>query len=216
MADSWETERAAALARNSRFIEGFVEAHNVCPFARRARLEGAAVRRVSPASWGSFGPTTPEVRAAFTEIACDPAIEVLQLICPRVVATPRDWVARVKEVTDALQREHGRSVVGVAAFHPELAFRDDTPASMVPLFRRAPDPTIQWIRLDVIEKVRAARPAGDVVLPTELSDVQEFLRHQRLPSVEAEISAANAETASTIGVDEVVRRLAALAEDDRD
>lgn len=212
MASSWEREEFAALARNSRFVVEFVEQHNVCPFARRARLEGATVQRVSPIEGASFGADAPGVRAAFEEIAGDPSVEVLQLICPRIVAEPRQWVDAVKRATEVLHQEFGSSVVGVAAFHPDLPFREDTAASMVPLFRRAPDPTVQWIRLDVIQRVRSARRTGDVVLPADPASVTAFLQQQRLPSVEEEISAANAEKAREIGVDEFVRRLAELSD----
>src|SRR5436305_15084994 len=36
----------AALARNDRYLQEFVEALNLCPFAKRCREEGRLVRRV--------------------------------------------------------------------------------------------------------------------------------------------------------------------------
>src|SRR5438067_12097453 len=36
----------AALARNDRYLREFVEALNLCPFAKRCREEGRLVRRV--------------------------------------------------------------------------------------------------------------------------------------------------------------------------
>jgi hypothetical protein len=202
--ESWETERQAALDRNSRFVEEFVEQLNICPYAKQSRLAGTAQRRVTSGAGDDLTANHPDVVAAFRAIEADPTLEVLQLICPRVALGGKEWTARVKDVTETLHRRHGSSVVGVAAFHPELSFRSETAAALVPVFRRGPDPTIQWIRLDVIERVRASRPAGDVAIPTTGGDLEEFLNRHRLPSVEAEISAANARLVDELGVDAVL------------
>lgn len=207
MSESWETEKEAALDRNSRFIEGFVEELNVCPYAKRSRLTGTARRFITPAGNEQFGADHPDVAEAFAAVAENPETEVVQLICPRIVLTGKDWASHVKGLTEELHQRHGRSVVGVAAFHPELSFREDRPAALVPLFRRAPDPTIQWIRLDAIERVRAGRPMGDIALPGADADLEAFLQRQRLPSVEAEISAANARTVDELGLEMVLRML---------
>ena len=208
MAESWQNDKEAALARNSRFVEEFVEGLNVCPYARRSRVTGTARRFVTPAEDNDFGAEHPDVLSAFAAIVDDVKTEVVQLICPRISLGGKAWVRRVKALTEALHLHHGESVVGVAAFHPQMNFRTERPAALIPLFRRAPDPTVQWIRLDVIQRVRAGRPAGDIALPALDADVAAFLRQQSLPSVEAEISAANARTVEELGLEIVLRMLA--------
>jgi hypothetical protein len=204
---SWESEKAEALARNSRFVEEFVEDLNVCPYAKGSRMDGSAQRRVAPVSNEDLTADHPDIAAAFHRIADEPGVEVMQIICPRIAMPEKEWTLRVKEMTETLHQAHGRSVVGVAAFHPDLKFRDESAASLVPLFRRAPDPTIQWIRLDVIERVRSSRPAGDIAIPTDEANLAEFLKRQLLPSVEAEIAATNARLVDNLGLEAILQLL---------
>lgn len=173
----WNAIKTAALARNDRFLDEVVEGMSVCPYARGARLNGRTRRFVLPDVVSSARPlrVTPELREVFDTIANDRGVEVVQALFPRSAAGPREWVRWVKEATASLQAEHGRSVVAVAAFHPALEYRNDSPACMVPLFRRSPDPLIQWIRLDALDAVRAGRPDGDVALPADSQDVLDLL-----------------------------------------
>ncbi len=207
---SWAEEEAACLERNDRFLAEFVEGRNVCPYAKMARVNKAALRRPLPLRFDELHADKPGIANAFDEIANDPTIEVLQILCPRVQATPQEWVAAVKGMTEALHAKHGQSVVGVAAFHPELPFLMRTPASMVPLFRRAPDPTIQWIRLDVITKVRAGRPKGDVAILSDHANIEAFLKEQRRPRLDEEIASANARMVQNEGLSEILALLAQL------
>jgi hypothetical protein len=207
---AWQQEAAACLARNDRFLEEFVEGLNVCPYAKKARINEAALRRPVPLTLDEVHADAPAISAAFDEVALNPAVEVLQVLCPRVVASPQEWVTCVKGMTEALHAKHGQSVVGVAAFHPDLPFLMRSPAAMVPLFRRAPDPTIQWIRLDVIACVRAGRPAGDVAIQHDHPDIAAFLKEQRRPRLDEEIASANARMVQSEGLSGVLALLAGL------
>ena len=63
MADIPEDPRiAAALARNERYVREFVEAFNLCPYARRCRETGKLQRVVLLNPGGAAG--TPEFHAA--------------------------------------------------------------------------------------------------------------------------------------------------------
>lgn len=209
---TWAQERAACLERNDRFLADFVEGRNVCPYAKRARINATAIRRPLPLTLDEIHADQASILAVFEEIASNPEIEVLQVLCPRVVATPQEWVSRVKGMTEALHAKHGQSVVGVAAFHPELPFLLRSPASMVPLFRRAPDPTIQWIRLDAIARVRSGRPVGDVAILSDGTDIGAFLKQQRRPRLDEEIASANARMVQDEGLGGILALLADLRE----
>ena len=56
----------------------------------------------------------------------------------------------------AAARRRNAAFVG-AVFHPDSALRSATPAQAVGFFRRAPDPTLQLVRLSVLDA--GARPA---------------------------------------------------------
>lgn len=201
----WTEVVAEALARNDRFLDQVVEGLDVCPYARSARLASRTRRYVLPDLATSTTPLTigSELQRVFDEIATEPSVEVVQLIFPRAAAGPRDWVRQVKELTARLQAAHGRSVVGVAAFHPGLPYSEQTPAGLVPLFRRSPDPTIQWIRLDVLERVRAGRPDGDVALPSEPEARDALLAAAKRTPLGDQIAAANFARVGTLGIGRV-------------
>ncbi len=51
--------------------------------------------------------------------------------------------------------------VGIADFHPDASLDVTTPARAVPFARRAPDPLLQLVPLDVLATVRAPPPVAD-------------------------------------------------------
>ncbi len=203
------------MARNARFLEDIVEDLNVCPYARKARLDGAVFRHVFPDvldDTGAFA-SRDALAQVLETLAESDTLEVTQLIFPNAGCDGRMWSRAVKRLTAELQAERGSSVVGVAAFHPELTFRTDSPAVMVPLFRRAPDPTIQWIRLDVLDRVRRGRTNGDVVMPEDTEALLALLRQGKKRSLDEEIADANFRRVNALGVEEFVASLHALRDD---
>jgi hypothetical protein len=87
-------------------------------------------------------------RAVIDELALDTRIEVALLIFPTVTmsASAFDaWCAPLREANPAFV---------AAVFHPETPYELTTPAQAVGFFRRAPDPTLQLVRLAVLEEVR--------------------------------------------------------------
>lgn len=199
---AWSDEAAAALERNARFLEVVVEGMNVCPFARKARIDGATLREVlpDPVADGAFADEAV-LGAVLDRLTESDTLEVAQLIFPRCALEPRAWGRAVKDLTARLQSERGRSTVGVAAFHPALPYTDQNAATLVPLFRRAPDPTIQWIRLDVLERVRRGRGRADVAVPTTPEAVRAFLAQPPRKPLDEEIADANRTRVHAMGLD---------------
>jgi len=98
---------------------------------------------------------------------------------------------------DAARRELGAAPFALAAFHPEAPPRVDDPERLIPFLRRTPDPTIQLVRRDVLERVRGPQGTGfiDVAMLTPralLAEPEETLRRT--------IAKTNLETVSSVGV----------------
>jgi hypothetical protein len=119
-----------------------VERFGVCPFAQPAMKAGAVARRVV---------TEPErARALIDELAGDAKIEVALLIFPSLAMSAQDfdgWCAPLRAANAAFV---------AAVFHPDAAYALATPAQAVGFFRRAPDPTLQLVRVSVLDAVRGA------------------------------------------------------------
>jgi hypothetical protein len=89
-------------------------------------------------------------RAVIDELAADERIEVALLIFPTVTMSPAAfdaWCAPLRAANPAFV---------AAVFHPDTKYELTTPAQAVGLFRRAPDPTLQLVRVAVLDRIRGA------------------------------------------------------------
>lgn len=212
------SDRVAELAlhANARWTREVIEAGNYCPFARRAREQQRAIALVSFDDVDLDAPdqSAAELFGHAERLADDERAEVVQVIFPLLDVGPDRWQRYAKGLTSAVHRRRGgASVFAVAAFHPDLPWSSDGPQSIVPLLRRTPDPTIQWLRLDVLHRVREGRPEGDVALPDAPHDAQQLLKQASRPPLSEVVAKANWATATTRGLDALEARLRTLSEE---
>ena len=136
------------LRINERWIREVVERFGVCPFAEPAMKAGHVARRVIDGR--DAGELAAAARARVDVLAREEKIEVALLIFPSVTMSPEAfdaWCAPLRAANAAFV---------AAVFHPETPYELTTPAQAVGLFRRAPDPTLQLVRVSVLERVRGA------------------------------------------------------------
>lgn len=143
---------ADALRLNDRFLAEVVERFGVCPFAERARSEGRVARWVSTQSILA----APEREALLTKIsgwADDVRIEIGLVVFPAFADGPAAFDALVARLRGEFEARGANAFV-TATFHPELPYSTESPARLMPFFRRSPDPTMQLVRSSVLERVR--------------------------------------------------------------
>jgi hypothetical protein len=158
----------AALSRSDAYLRNFVEALQMCPFARRCREEGKLFRRVLLAS--------DDVLAAIREVEAMPAeaVEVALLIFPAAATgslqSARDFEAYGAGLREAMNAGHPQAApFYCVAFHPDLP-RDLADAHRaVQFIRRSPDPTLQLVRASVLQQVRGSDGGERYVNPAGLS-----------------------------------------------
>jgi hypothetical protein len=143
-----------ALARNDRYLREFVEALELCPFAKRCRESGRLVRRVV------LGDPLDGAVAALAAVSELPEqdCEVALLLFPELssgVDAFRDLCAAVRSRSRLFH---------CVAFHPDLPMDLSDPDRAVLFLRRAPDPTLQLVRIATLERVRGERTAGSIYL----------------------------------------------------
>jgi hypothetical protein len=201
-----------ALRLNDRYLQEVIEAHSFCPYARQARLSGRMRRYVITASpWPADA-----LLALMRAVASDEAQEVVQVIFPLLEVSAADWRAYVKALDGELELVGEGRVLASAAFHPQAPYLPETPGALVPLFRRAPDPTIQWTRLDVLRQVSGGGQTTHFLDVRRMS-ADEIMAHlsKLKPPLSERIAAANWEAAQALGVAHVEAMLADIAEDRR-
>lgn len=154
-----------ALWRNDRYLVEFIEALNLCPFAKTCREGGKLHREFLPLEKAEVAPVVERIRAV--EAMPAGSIEVALLVFPRLTIEAREFERFVSEVRREQQRDRREPVDFFAvAFHPDMKQDLGNADRAVGFLRRSPDPTIQLVSSAATDRARDA--ARD---PKELSRV---------------------------------------------
>jgi hypothetical protein len=192
------------LRINARYLQEFVEALDVCPFARATRSAGALDRQVVELPRPSAQDLLPRVDAAAAQGA-----EVGLIILPRAQLTPAGLDALCNQLRQ-LDEARGAPAFAMAPFHPEAPYGTDSPRRLVMFFRRAPDPTIQLVRFSALDAARAAAPGGKFLMQYNARSLAEM--EKRIDrSLSDRIAAQNQATVTKEGL----ARLQAILDDIR-
>ena len=194
---------AAATDANERYIVEFLEEHAFCPFSKPGRAQGKTVRYVHYAASQSIAPLV----ALMEKASGDPRRMVVQVIFPMLEVGAEEWIQFSNEITVIANRNlgAGSDVYAVAAMHPHLPYERSNPAAMLPLLRRSPDPTIQWVRLDDLEALYEGR-SGDTKV-VDLDDPSTLLAPEEQTPLFDRITEANLKMAEELGFPEVEHAL---------
>ncbi len=196
--DDW-TREATRLFR--RYELEIVEAYGLCPWSVPARRAGKVRERIL---LQTNADVTPSIET-MAELAKEPAVEVAVLIYPRIGLTPSEldgFVARVRDA-DAQTHPLGAIPFAMAAFHPHAPVNQTHPERLIPFLRRTPDPTIQIVRLSVLDRVRSGAPQGTSFVSAASFDLNVPVQ----PPLRERIARANLDTVGAVGIEEVTRRL---------
>jgi hypothetical protein len=177
-----------ALRLHERYAMEIVEAFDICPWARRAREAGEWRRFVLPEPAPDIEPSLHAIR----RLEADPAgVPVAILLYPRLALPPRRFDEFANRLRDAdAAHHHGSPIYVSATFHPDYPLDHRTPASLVPWLRRSPDPSIQLIRLSVIDEARGGRH-GKFMFDFSPESWAELKRRTENPSVTDRITRDN-------------------------
>jgi hypothetical protein len=89
-----------------------------------------------------------------------------------------------------------------------LNYRTDSAAALISLFRRAPDPTLQWVRLSALDSIYRGRKGGTNFV--DLSHVAKLLGAPAKRDLYEEIARSNQATAERVGIQVLEHRLTEL------
>jgi hypothetical protein len=195
-----------------RYQTEVVEAFVLCPWAERARLEGRVEERV-------YLGESVDVEDVLQEIARldgNRTVEIGLLIFPKLSIAPNDFERLVSHVsvTDADRRELGTAPFALAAFHPGGRPDLATAERLIPFVRRTPDPTVQLVRQESLERVREGFNEGTHFVDLEALATLATSRDDTVPLRER-IARANLKTIQSAGVAELERRFADIDADRR-
>ena len=148
----------AALARNERYLREFIEALNICPYARTCRETGRLHREVLDQA----SPDAQAVVERIHAIEAGPAdsVDVGLLLFPALRIESRPFEHFVRAVRQAYEKDRLKAVTFfMVGFHPEMAMDLANADRAVAFMRRSPDPTLQLVSVRALD--RAKEGAGD-------------------------------------------------------
>jgi hypothetical protein len=152
-----ETAEPAEIERHARrlldrYLVEVVERFALCPWAEPARRRGELRVEIVHAIGDTY--------AAVARIAADPRAALGMVVLAASAITPLE-LRKLRD--DAIRPD-----VAIADFHPLGAGDLATPARLVPLLRRSPDPMLQVVRWSVLEAARRAPPPPDLAAQARL------------------------------------------------
>jgi len=192
---------AAALERNDRYVREFVEAFNLCPYAKRTRETGRLHRVVLLEESEAAGEAL--VRAIEKLEAMPPeTVDVALMIFPALPAGKDAFVAfeqMVATARETMQSRHpgGDTPFYCVAFHPDFAEDLSDEHRAVRFIRRSPDPTVQLVRASVLRAVRGSGSTDYV--DVKAMSAAELMAVTAPLSVSDRIGGANLRTLETEG-----------------
>jgi len=145
-AERAQVEREARR-RNQRYVDALLSHPAFCTGAeQRAALEGRHVD-VHYAVGRNIGPLFDQMWMAMER----PDVAVIQVVFPVAEVSWRAFSRFCKRLTEAGHAlRQAPPTLEVTALHPQLSW-GDTPKAARRLFRRSPDPTLQWVRRDLAD-----------------------------------------------------------------
>lgn len=194
-----------------RYAREVVEHFDFCPWATRARREGAAEPHVL------LGDDPNDFSASLQLIdalAARPKVSVGLLIYPRLRLGRLDFEHFVRRLrkADSDRYEPGDIPFAMAAFHPHAVPDLKDAERMVPFLRRSPDPTIQLVRCDALSAVRG-EPANGTALVEVWMLSPAGLAKEEAPGVRERIALNNLKTVREVGPAAVEAALADIEHD---
>jgi hypothetical protein len=142
------------LVRNDAYLR-VIEGYDLCPFARSCRTTGQLLRRVVRG---------PDLATALLnqllelQVSRDGDFEVALLIAPDYLDGARPWEALIQQLNAQVQAllaaQGAIPACYCVAFHPQMAYHTETPLQLVGLLRHSPNPTLQLVRREVLDRVR--------------------------------------------------------------
>lgn len=148
-AAAWERQ---ALRLCARYLDEVVLAFGLCPWAEPALRAGRVGRAVCLLPRPRPEDCLPHLDAFAAARA--PGTDIGLLLFPRAQLS---WAA-FDAFAERVRRARPDSPFLVAAFHPDGADRADNPHQAVSFLRRTPDPMLQFVRAELISRVKAAQP----------------------------------------------------------
>lgn len=202
----------------TRYQTELVEDLNLCPWARRARLNEQVRVQVQL----QVDTSETESLEQISLWASRSDVEIGLLIFPRIGLGRREFERFVAGLVRADAARLGLSSprFALAAFHPDAHADTASAERLVPYWRRTPDPTIQLVLMSALERVRHGDTGGTGYFDLSQIDLHDPKSAASLfaparESLRERVALANQKTLEDLGASAVEARFTDILEDHR-
>lgn len=203
-----ERLEAEALRIYRRYQKEVVEALSLCPWAEKASADGNVRIAIS------LDDADAAVDATVEALAADAAVHVGLILLPLSERGRKEHERFVAETRERHAASHGGTPpMAMAAFHFDAEANLETPARLVPFVRRTPDPTIQLVRLTVLEELRAPFDTGTGYVDLSRKSILELLASPPKKPLHERIAHHNHETITAMGPEAFAAKVEAIRRD---
>ena len=148
-----------ALRLNDRYVSEVVLAFGLCPWADGVLRAGGLARRVLPGRDPAPADCLPIIDEWSGAAQNEADIGFIILPLRGGSSGSFDSFAEAVRRADRARRPRERpSPFVIAAFHPDGAQRFEGPHQLVSFVRRTPDPLLQLVRAELLDRVQTAAP----------------------------------------------------------
>jgi hypothetical protein len=202
----WVTE---TLRLYQRYQVEVVEALDLCPWAKGARLAGRVRYWVCLQEH-----VEPQVVVAqLGRWTQDSNVEIGLMLLPRL-RLGREELERFSSAcmaADAARHSLTSPQFVTAAFHPDATPNLESAERLIPFLRRTPDPTLQAVRVSALERVRRNEATGTQFIDPSKLDLTTLKPGG--PSLRERIARTNLQTVERLGAPHVAAHLQAIADE---
>lgn len=150
------TDDAVCLNQTRSWVERFVVAHDICPFARR-EMERDSIRYVAT-SEHSFEAALLVLIEECRRLDDDSSIETTLLVLPEGVEDFDDYLDLLGLAEALLEDQGYEGVYQLASFHPDYCFHGVEQGDPANYTNRSPWPMLHLLREAGIERALASFP----------------------------------------------------------
>ena len=175
-----------SLEFSKRYIKEVIQLFGLCPYAREEQL----ARKFFLGNSLDFS----DIIEKITELDSD-NFEIALFVFPEITLSKTEFESSVRELIaqDSKSRPGHSPPFAMAAFHPHMQGLGDSPEKLVQALRRSPDPTIQLVRVSVLEKLRSGEEESTTFIDPMMIDWNAFKRPSK-PSLRQKIAQKNFDT----------------------
>lgn len=167
-----EAQRQKVIQQTRSWLEGFVIALNLCPFAKKELASERIRFFVSEADKPKF--LLHDLEKELDYLQANEEIETTLLVHPEVLQSFLDFNDFLYDVNGLIELKGLEGVIQVASFHPQYQFANTDVDDVENYTNRTPFPTLHLIREKSLEEAIDRYPDVDLIPERNIAQMNEM------------------------------------------